>query len=1434
MPGFGSSPFGNSPFGHYPWSKTILYDYVPELHRVQDEANDFTLRKWADSQRYSYDGLLNKIFLFDTLRDPRYVRTQYSEVYTVSLGAEVLEKPKIEQRNLDGQINSFREFVAQSARFTDEDVGKVLAITRSSVTANNREYTIARIADGNTAILDPLPSALDTGSDRWELRKKTGRREDVITLQVRDGDMSVIAPGYILNDGFADYTVLARRLFERSEDLKHLTVREGADGSIDGSGRFVSPTLSALPSDEGKYIFIDGVDTADPKRVIERVVPGLAGTTAEIGGTALATNAGPLTWALLPFPEIDIAAIAPPKGVVEQEGSDMTLTASHAFSSPTLRLTSDDVGKFLVTRGASNVAANNRVVKIATVVSPTAGTKDTTYGDGSTAFANASGITWEIRSATEIATRQDVVRYGNSSTPSFGVTVRASSLITEFTKDFGISTDEQETERRQRNWLRHVTQWIDKKGTARAYESLSRVTGVDSAFTPLYAIDQQNADELDSFYLPFPDWNNPLTGTDGSLLDVSGDVVFTTPTGVLPGGVVGHYLKIQGSGSTNSKIFEIKEKLSSGSLRLVGTFGTIPDPNNGALTWKVVSYYTTIVPTRVLGDDVNVDLLSEIVSAAISAGPGSGLVDGDTFQLSDGVGSETYEFDSNASVTPGNIAVTFTGGQTAAQVAATITATINASTTLQIMAFQKAGRETVSLAHAQGKGYQIFGSGNALITEDTPLPFFYPDYLCRTPGFSTEVPLYVIAATQVNVLLFTVDVIGTALFTDSPEAVAAIGNWYIKDSAGAEFFLESVPTLNGVDGVSGRPQYTFQVAATAAPAVSRVTPANFDYRCELVLDCGFCATKKLVVEVEPNSELLGEGAVALEGIEDRAAARLEQAKPAHVEFVFYAPEYAYLFGGIPFGTANQPLAVGYQIERWDYSAETSYTLENGLSVVRFGTRPFGNFELAVIPGGDNYDYANGSTPIPGLVEKFNYATQVATVSASLDDIPDITADAGGSASTETKGIHVFQEDASGDAWFNTYAFSTDTWTSGGSLAATGDNEYYSVFGNTEFAWLVGDNAMRKYAYANDAITDVTGYLPMFGSYEQSVGTPEYAVYWGGNSATHDWLGIYVYATDVAQSAAVSLGRYNTGIASARQYIGAAGNGSKAAFFAGDSLYDVSTGWGPSTDNFVSTVSTYDYATQVTADIGNLRSVNVKGAAVSTKPSHLLAALFATPAPEDEGMTFLRGTGAIPFTSVGTIDMKIPTMARDSTPFGYNGYFMLGTINIAVPSGDLASNYDFTLPAGWTLIRKEFVGRKMSAAFYRFSSSEPSAYAVVNTFPANCYGSAFVSVYTKVDPVHPIVDHAFTSTTGTSINAPSVLTEAPYGRLVSIVACDTTLNPTEPLTMIQRQKDGDFTAVYRFGIADENIPHTGSTGVRTWTLSASASAMAISISLRREV
>lgn len=101
---------------------------------------------------------------------------------------------------------------------------------------------------------------------------------------------------------------------------------------------------------------------------------------------------------------------------------------------------------------------------------------------------------------------------------------------------------------------------------------------------------------------------------------------------------------------------------------------------------------------------------------------GAGLIDGETFTVSDGVHPATvFEFDSDSVVTPGNVAVPFTGGDTLATVKAAILAAINGvGASLEVTA-SSGGAGQVLLANDAAGSH-----GNVAITDTVANVGFIP------------------------------------------------------------------------------------------------------------------------------------------------------------------------------------------------------------------------------------------------------------------------------------------------------------------------------------------------------------------------------------------------------------------------------------------------------------------------------------------------------------------------------------------------------------------------------------------------------------------------------------------------------------------------------------------------------------------------------------
>lgn len=431
----------------------------------------------------------------------------------------------------------------------------------------------------------------------WEVRTVLPRPKNQITLEVQFGNVSTVADGWRISDGFGEFVISGRtQIQSKSAGRKSITEKEGEDGSIDGSGQFVSSSIALSARDEGKKITISGsnIPTNNGKFEIQQVLP----TGELVLDVVLTTDVGPLTWAILPRAEIVISGPVPPKGFIEQENDDLDVTVS-AFNDSTVKslsavFSADDIDKKLTIRGSS--AGNNGTYKITTFIDQSSVKVEAT-------LALEVGLIWEVRTPTLVG---DLTQ----------VDIAAPSLISLLAPDFGIEIDTQENESRQRSWVRNVSQWIQLKGSEKGYEVLGDISGFDVEVVALYRITQDLAEfsipDDHEFEVGDPDLGR--VGTDGSLTFGAGRVRFSSPVAAFRESDVGRQIIIDGSGSGNNGMYtiDIFIDVNTVEFRLVDTAAT-PDVNNGSLSWSIVRLYTDLAPLHVLFDEIDTDLLTTIV-----------------------------------------------------------------------------------------------------------------------------------------------------------------------------------------------------------------------------------------------------------------------------------------------------------------------------------------------------------------------------------------------------------------------------------------------------------------------------------------------------------------------------------------------------------------------------------------------------------------------------------------------------------------------------------------------------------------------------------------------------------------------------------------------------------------------------------------------------
>jgi hypothetical protein len=752
--GWGYGPFGHEPFGEWPWSKYVLFDLLPELHKGQDadpNQGNGQLEAWTKGLRPSFDRFKRRIADFGDLRDPLRVRSAFDDVTTLRLGPQILLQGQIEQRGLEGQVLGTGNFFSKRGRFRDRDIGKELTLKNSRVSANNRTVVISQVIGLQEIVT--LPSLVfDAGDNllRWELRAAVDRPANEIAVEVQAGDVSEIAPGWVLTDGLGFFKVLARRQFQDPNDeRKVLTEQEGKNGSIDTFGRFTSPTLRVDQFDVGKVLTISGSTTPETNApyVVEAVVDDGSGTLILELDPVPDPDVGPLVWAIRPRPELVLQASGTPRGVVEQSGFDGELDPDGTLATDIFRASSGafsagDVGKTVFLRG-SDGQVNDGPTRVLGVLSPRRLQLDATFTVPET---NTGSLFWELRTATVL---------GDLSQVEAG----PQSLLELLAQDFGIKLDRQESEARQRSWVRNIGQWISIKGQARAYEVLAKISGFEAEVSQLWHIGPGFLDTVPAAnVIEIGEAGEGRSGADGSLTLGAGRIRLNSLTAVFTAADISRQIRIRDSDlGTNDKLYTIDRFLDANTVEFsLSDTATLPEANNGSLSWVVLRLYTDLPPLIPRFDEILVEELEERVA--------------ETFLPYDAL---------TASFTVGELVTGGTSGATAALVSFT----------------EDGPAGELRLADVRGTFLDnelltgsVTGSADAELSGGQ-VKFFGVDRFCWEADFLAEVGVKVVLVEPLfpDPDIFAVEVEGPG------NVVIDIGRWTFVDRTGQQFFVDTVP-----------------------------------------------------------------------------------------------------------------------------------------------------------------------------------------------------------------------------------------------------------------------------------------------------------------------------------------------------------------------------------------------------------------------------------------------------------------------------------------------------------------------------------------------------------------------------------------------------------------------------------------------------------------
>jgi hypothetical protein len=614
MPGFGGVPFGVGGFGEGMWEGTVLYETAPDQYKEDDRKYGSQWLTWTRGVAESFKPLRRKITKFGDLQNPLAAQTSWDATQTLLLGRSLLLLEEVEQAGFDGALelpSAVAQFYSASARFAATDVGKALVVRGSVVNpAHNGVFTIIAWVDEHRVVLDPNAAVLDVGPLGWELR--TVSNADHAVIEIRGGYIGEVNPGYSIWDEVGSFAITGRRLFDaQGRLLSEVRLRGTAlTVSLVGTETWVTdPAAAFVPTDAGKPFIYRGTSTGGA--VAARVKRYESATTLvlDCAPEYLADPFnGRFEWELrsaAAFAQVDLEGTVIPSGVLEQEGTDMvTNGVDGTVYAASARFTADSVGKMLSIFGGSdpNIPGNYRIVSfvdVHTVVVDVHPPVPFPPPPPPWGIPAAVDLIWELRAVVH---RTVVVGPPADVLYDAQVLARPPSMLQLLGNNANFELDERETEVRQRNWVRSLSEWVQLKGTPTGYIGAGELSGFDVSVYGLYHVTPQLAL---SGLIPVADvCELALTGrygADGELF-VSGAwsaCVLSTPTGGFIPGDEGRVVRLTHcTTAANNRLFFITRVLDANTVQLSPLNpATLPDygvggsSGSGAVNWVLVEFY---------------------------------------------------------------------------------------------------------------------------------------------------------------------------------------------------------------------------------------------------------------------------------------------------------------------------------------------------------------------------------------------------------------------------------------------------------------------------------------------------------------------------------------------------------------------------------------------------------------------------------------------------------------------------------------------------------------------------------------------------------------------------------------------------------------------------------------------------------------------------
>jgi hypothetical protein len=879
MPGFGSGPFGGGAFGEFNWSKNVLFRLAPEIHRTNDVDGLFEL--YAEAQGVSFDTLRRKIRAYEDLRSPREIRTAFDEIATLRLGVVTLLRDPVEQSGLLATVDANGTFLTGRARFTQDDLGKELTISGSSLEANNASVLITSVTSFTSVLTSP-PLTPDAGPLRWEVRPLQTSTQQQTVVEVVGGDVQPINPGWILSDGTTEFTVLRRTQFKAaSDERKLLTLREGSDGSIvltaplafTTSFEFALETLTGnfVGRDVGRRVTLANAQNFQNNGQFEivDVVSSKQAVLSAPSGSMVLEGTGQIFWALMRTPELILEGSGTLRGVAEQRGEDGELSdAGTAFiarsatfdfdAAIALGAPSDDEGKLITYSKAGEESATVEIVTVKSATEVEVVAPPT--------VVLGTGFHWELRSPTDLGDETQVE-------------VRAPGLLRFLSQDFGIEVDEREEEETQRRWVDSVNRWINRKGEDDAYKILGALTEFETTdVSEMYRVTQdiyESALASGAEAHAVGESADGRSGTDGALALVSGSVEFSSATAVFTPGDTGRQIEVDDTGTFgNQGIRTIVEVITASKVRFrsVDTMiGTLDDNFGSGVTWRIIRLYSEQAPLLPSFDVINLDRMQEFTGFTATAGVTDFTVDMYCWETSPVPWSTKIGV--NAVGIPNGLIDLLTVDPAVGAVTPTVY-TITARGDFDVIVGIEPGfwklTDSGGVAHFIETVPVLGGSpitiADGSLTGVSPARFTSPTASFTAGDVGKRLRIELSGSGN--------DRLGGANGDDLQDSyiIAAF-----VSGTEVDLHLSHVPTTpdanNGGLGWSLH-EIVFTTVATAPPALGGAT---LEYVCPVELSCNYCKSSKVLVEATTD--------VVLEDPFEQLAARLEQTLPAHAELV---------------------------------------------------------------------------------------------------------------------------------------------------------------------------------------------------------------------------------------------------------------------------------------------------------------------------------------------------------------------------------------------------------------------------------------------------------------------------------------------------------------------------------------------------------------------